>query len=334
MIGVKAGEAVVPGEKAGASRAALAKSAYQQIVVVTRTTQLQELQLRFNTVAQARFYLEHAGTDIQPILREHDIYQQALDIVRQSIPAGVKSQFIDRSYVPQFSFGEHDLVIAVGQDGLVVNVAKYLQCQPIVGVNPNPGSVEGVLLPYTVDKLARNLKAILQGKSEKQKVSMAQADSSDGQRLLAFNDIFVGPRSHISARYRLQQGDRDELQSSSGIIVSTGAGSTGWMKSILTGAAGIIRALGGQATLPGDSGRFDWDADYLVYAVREPWPSKTSAADTVFGIITPDQPLILQSYMADRGVAFSDGMESDYLGFNAGSSLKIRLADHKVNLLI
>jgi len=69
---------------------------------------------------------------------------------------------------------------------------------------------------------------------------MAQVLLNNGQRLLAVNDLFVGARTHVSARYRLRYKGLDEDQSSSGLIISTGAGSTGWYRSIPTGAAGIV----------------------------------------------------------------------------------------------
>lgn len=310
------------------------KSVYEHVIIVTRKTELEELTTRFNTVAQARFYLERAGRDIEPVLQEHAHYQQTLDEVRRAIPAGVKTQFIDRQYVPQFTFGKDDLVITVGQDGLVVNTAKYLQQQPVIGVNPDPDKVEGVLLPYTTKRLGDELSNTLRGQARIQEVTMARASLNDGQELLAFNDLFIGPRSHTSARYHIQQADHEEDQSSSGIIISTGAGSTGWMKSIFAGAAGIIEAMGGTVKMPKQGGRFAWDADYLAYAVREPWPSKTSQANMVFGVIRPDSPLVLSSYMAEQGVIFSDGIENDFVKFNAGHIATISIAQHKAKLII
>jgi len=258
----------------------------------------------------------------------------ALDQVRYAIPANVKSQVIDRRFVPQFTFYEDDIVITVGPDGLVVNTAKYLTRQPIIGVNPDPQTIEGVLLPFTTGKLADRLPDTLRGRAHFRDVTMAKACLSDGQELLAFNDLFIGPKSHTSARYHIEQAGQGEDQSSSGIIISTGAGSTGWMKSVYAGAAGIIQALGGEISMPEEGSRFSWDADYLVYAVREPWPSKISRSDIVFGVITPDQPLVLNSYMAEHGVIFSDGIENDYVKFNAGHTVTINIADHKVRLLI
>ena len=72
---------------------------------------------------------------------------------------------------------------------------------------------------------------------------MTQAVLNDGRSLFAVNDLFIGQKTHISARYILKQGDQQEAQSSSGIIISTGAGSSGWHRSILAGAAGEMAAF-------------------------------------------------------------------------------------------
>ena len=68
---------------------------------------------------------------------------------------------------------------------------------------------------------------------------MAQATLSDGQTLLAFNDLFIGRRSHASAFYTIEHAGQREVHSSSGVIVSTGAGSTGWLSSCYNMARGL-----------------------------------------------------------------------------------------------
>lgn len=306
---------------------------FENVVIVRRRTELEELVHRFNTAAQARFYLEHAGQDFAPVEARHARYQGVLAGIRATIPRGLKQQLIERDQLAQFSFHPDDLVVTVGPDGLVVNTAKYLVGQPIVAVNPDPESIDGVLLPVTAERFRRILQDTLDGSAPVKSVSMAEARLSDGQCLLAFNDLFIGPRSHVSARYRIQHGNQTEEQSSSGIIVSTGAGSTGWLQSVYAGAAGVIEALGGQVTPPPAHGRIPWDADYLAFAVREPFPSKVTGTRMVFGTITRDQPLRLDSRMAEHGVIFSDGVELDYLQFNAGASATITLADRKARLV-
>jgi NAD kinase len=307
---------------------------FEKVVIVTRMTQLEELLARFNTTAQARFYLEHAGEAFEPIEKAHAQYHKVLDTVRALVPRGVKSIVIERGMLPQFQFDASDLVVAVGQDGLVVNIAKYLDGQPILAVNPMPDTFDGVLLPFDITSVRAGIDTTLYHDVVEKRISMAEAQLNDGQSLLAFNDFFVGASSHVSARYEIRSGKKREFHSSSGIIISTGAGSTGWLQSVYAGAAGVIKALGGQVVPPANHGRLDWEADQLIYAVREPFPSKHSQASMVYGTITTNQPLVIRSHMAEHGVIFSDGVEQDYVAFNRGTAATIRLARRKTRLIV
>lgn len=316
-----------------AARASGRGALFERVVVVTRETEFERLVTRFNTAQQARFYLEHAGQDFDPIEWAHAQYYEVLDRVRGAVPRGLKQQTVGREFLPQYSFGEDDLVITVGPDGLVVNTAKYLSGQPILPVNPDPATIEGVLVPFDPEDTAWAVGMAIAGDIGVREVSMAEARLQDGQSLLAFNDLFIGARTHVSARYWLSHNGRGEEQSSSGIIVSTGAGSTGWLRSVHAGAAGVAAAMGGGFPMLSDGGRLPWDVDGLVYAVREPWPSKATGAELVYGEIDPDEPLVVESHMADNGVIFSDGVEVDYLPFNTGATATIALAAQKAVLL-
>ena len=241
---------------------------------------------------------------------------------------------VDRAFVPNFIFGAQDTVVAIGQDGLVANVLKYLDGQPVVGVNPDPARVEGILLPFTVPDLPKLLTEVFAGGRPTRTVTMARAALNTGQTLHAVNDLFIGPRTHTSARYVIRSGDHSEAQSSSGVIVSTGLGSTGWLRSILAGAAGIASALSGRTLNVEAKRAFAWDSNHLYFSVREPWPSKTSSAGIAFGKITAGAPLHMTSQMPENGVIFSDGVESDFLQFNSGTVATISLADRKGRLVV
>ncbi len=159
-------------------------------------------------------------------------------------------------------------------------------------------------------------------------VTFAQATTNDGQTLLAVNDLFIGPKSHTSARYMIKWRGQQELQSSSGIIVSTGLGSTGWFQSILAGAQAIM----GADYHPLSQG-YDWGERKLQFSVREPFPSKTTGIQLVFGTIEEHSPLQLESLMPENGVIFSDGIEDDYLHFNAGCIVSIDIANVQGQLI-
>lgn len=304
-----------------------------KIVLVVRRTRLDELVARFNTVDQARFYVEHLGADFSDFQREDQTYKAAVRAAEHALSRLGRLHVVDRVYVPSFVFGEQDTVVTLGQDGLVANVLKYLGPQPLIGVNPDPARWEGVLLPFTVPELGSVLPEVFARRRPLRHVTMAQVTLNTGETLYGVNDLFLGPRSHTSARYSIGLGPRAENHSSSGVIVSTGLGSTGWFRSIVAGATGITGSLAGRSPGGAPEHSFAWDADYLYFSVREPWPSTTSAAALTFGRITPGEPLTMVSQMPESGVIFSDGIEADFLQFNAGTRATVAVAGKKGHLV-
>jgi NAD kinase len=304
---------------------------FEKIVIVTRKTRLEGLVERFNSRAQAKFYLEHSGGDYADYEREDATYRRALDTVRRTLDVGLKLQTVERSLVPTMLFTSGDLIVAVGQDGLVANAAKYVGGQPIVAVNPDPERFDGILLRYAPAQARAAVLSLLEGRARAKEVTLAEAALGDGQRLLAFNDLFIGARTHVSARYRIAFGGRAEPHSSSGVLVSTGAGSTGWLSSVFAMAGAVAQFGGGR---PGQALRLGWEDPRLVFVVREPYVSRHSRAGIVAGLIESSGELVLESQMPSGGVIFSDGVEADALDFNSGARARIRAAAQKTRLVV
>jgi hypothetical protein len=223
--------------------------------------------------------------------------------------------------------------VALGQDGLVANTMKYLDGHPLIGVNPDAGRYDGVLLPFVPSELAALLRDVAADRRPFKTVTMAKAVLTDGQVLHAVNDLFVGARSHISARYEILAGEQREIQSSSGVIVSTGLGSTAWFRSIVTGALAIAGALGRPTATEFYSPR-PWDANELQFAVREPFPSKVSQTSLIVGRLVKAERLSVRSLMPEDGVIFSDGIEADRLDFNSGTEAQIMIAERQGRLVV
>lgn len=307
----------------------------RKIVLVTRPTRLAELVVRFNTVSQARFYVEHQGADFSDYLREDETYHRALTEAQEVLGGIGLVQTVDRGFLPNFVFAPEDTIVTLGQDGLVANTLKYLDGQPVVGVNPDPERWDGRLLPFRVRDLARLMPEVVLRRRGTRSVTMAQATLNNGQVLYGVNDLFIGPKTHTSARYFIRSGQSGETQSSSGVIVSTGMGATGWLRSLLTGAGAVSLAAThrGKANQhePGCYERavagFSWESDYLFFTVREPFPTRTTGTSVVFGRVTKETPLVLESQMAENGVIFSDGIEQDFLEFNSGAKATIGVAE-------
>jgi len=307
----------------------------RKIVIITRQTRADELVRKFNNMTQAAFYVEKMGGDISEYIEESNAYRGSVSSSFIHLQDLARVQQIDREYVPSFIFGKDDIVIVIGQDGLVANTLKYLSGQPLIAVNPDPSRYDGVLLPFSTNDLVSVVRDVLNNRRSHKVITMASAELNDGQHLLAVNDFFIGRQTHVSARYSIKVDGKEESQSSSGIIVSTGLGSTGWLRGVIAGANGIAQSIAGRK-IYGDSGNIStakWDSDYLYYSVREPFPSNTTGTSLVFGMIK-DSPLQIMSQMPEGGVIFSDGIENDFLRFNSGIEAKITVAPKKGYLVV
>ena len=303
---------------------------FEKVFIVTRKTRLTELIERFNTVGQARFYIEHAGGDFHEYEDEDAVYRQSVEITRRSLPSEMKIQLLDRSLAPTVLFSEKDLIITLGQDGVVANTAKYVKGQPIIAVNPDPKRFDGLLMPFLPAQVNEAVTTVLNGKASMREVTMAEARLQDGQRILAFNDLFIGASNHVSARYTIMFHDKKEQQSSSGILVSTGAGSTGWISSVFNMTRGISATMGGEAP---QGIHMDWEDQRLFFVTREPFVSKHSSAGLVAGWIDTGQELRVESTMPSGGCVFSDGTQADSIEFNAGAILTVQRAKEKARLV-
>lgn len=330
------------------------------IVIVTSPTRYQSLIARWGTKGQAKFRMQQAiahlsmnkskreagkakrsvmasvdttdaEADFDMYEHEDDQYQSTVERVRSELDFGFPLTVVERRYLPTYEFRNAVVVVVIGPDGLVANAAKYVGSLPIVGVNPDPQRIDGVLLPFHIQQVRKAVDSVLKERANIKPVTMAEAELNDGQRLLAFNDLFIGRRTHVSARYNLRWRNSSESQSSSGVIVATGAGSTGWLSSVFNMTKGVNAWMGVD---PVDPLRLEWSSQSLAWVVREPFASRFSQANAVAGVLEKNEALVLESLMPEGGAIFSDGIESDFLEFNSGSTVKIKVAEQQASIVV
>lgn len=281
---------------------------------------LQMLLNRHATLGQVRFFLENRGQSLEGIQRQHNEFESALHKVERAIPSTWRRSRVERSELDRYLFEPDDIVVAVGQDGLVANVAKYLQGQPVIGINPSPLLYPGILALHQAERIEELFAIVLGNGSSIEERTMVEARLDDGQHLLALNEIFIGHRSHQSARYRISWHEIEERQSSSGLIVSTGTGSTGWALSIHKERQSRVAIL-----TPNDSA--------LAFFVREAWPSITTGTSITEGFILPRECLEVVSEMESGGVLFGDGIESDSVELLWGQRVIITAAERSLRIV-
>lgn len=273
-----------------------------RLVIVHRATQLAGLLAEHSTLGNVEFFLGTRGQTVAPLVRADEAQRRALDETAAAVPADWRLAIVEREHLSRFLFEPDDLVVVVGQDGLVPNVSKYLDAQLVLGISSD---APGLMCRHRPS----DLRAFLAGADSRvERRATVEAVSDDGQRLRALNEVFVGDRGHQSARYDLTVGDEAEAQSSSGLIVGTGTGATGWL-------ASLWRQSRPDFSLPEAA-----SAD-LAYFVREAWPSPTTGTSLTSGLLAPGAAARLTARSAL--VVFGDGIERDCLKLDWGQSITL-----------
>jgi len=292
-------------------------------VLVHRRTELQELLARHGTRGQAEFFLRTRGRRIEDAEARHHAVNHAISTVSAAIPGGWRRAMVERAELSAFLFEPGDIIVVAGQDGLVANIAKYLDGQLVIGINPEPNRNPGVLVPHPPEA-APALLATASSPGAARHVdsrAMVQAGTDDGQLLIALNEIYIGQPSHQTARYAIRLPDgRTERQASSGLIVATGTGATGWCRSAWLERHSTL-------TLPGPA------EPRLAWFVREAWPSPATGTTCTEGDLTAGQTLSLTAE-SDQLVLFGDGIETDAIPVNWGQAARISVGGQTLRMLI
>jgi NAD kinase len=291
-----------------------------RVVLVHRTTEYEELTARHGTHGQAAFFLSSRGRDIAEVAERHRRAREALASVVSAIPLTWRQARLERADLDRFLFAPEDVVVVVGQDGLVANVAKYLAGQPVVGIDADPGRNPGVLVRHRPQDAGALLASAHGGAADE--LTMVEAVADDTQRLVALNEIYLGAAGHQTARYRLgldEYGGAVEPQASSGVLVGTGTGATGWLRS-------VWQERGGGLPLPGPTD------ERLLWFVREAWPSPATGTSLVAGELTASGRLSL-TVESDRLIVFGDGMEGDAVELTWGQTVRVGVAGVRLRLV-
>ena len=158
------------------------------------------------------------------------------------MPAAWRQAFVQRADLDRFLFAPEDVVVRSGRMGWLPMSPNISVGQPVLGVNPAPDLYDGVLVRRSASAGWPAAGRQHRRATRLERRTMVEATLDAGETLLALNEIFVGHRSHQSARYRIEAEGEAEDQSSSGLIVASGTGATGWARSIMDATHLDLRA--------------------------------------------------------------------------------------------
>ena len=226
---------------------------------------------------------------------------------------GIRHVLINREKLKPSAVNGADLVISAGGDGTFLQTACFVASTPMLGVCPDRNRNEGFLTSTDAAGFSMALKKLLKGKYRIAKLQRLEAGINGNKTVPALNEIFIGSlKPHDTARYTIKIGNRGEYQKSSGVIVSTAAGSTAWSRS----AGGKI--------LPIESKKFQ-------FVVREPYFGKLSKPKMLNGILNPGNTVYVKSDIND-GIVIADSFKTYKL--KKGQTVKIMKYRKPLNVVV
>ncbi len=277
------------------------KSAYQ-IYVVERRNPL--------FVGRGRKALDW---DIRRLKQAHDAHQRTLQVVERMLKSnGLRYRMIYRAM--QHDYAPYDLVVSVGGDGTFLEAARGVTRQLLLGVNSDPSRSAGSFCRADAKSFEHILEAILDGGVKTQRLQRLRLmRNGETLRFSVLNDILVAHENPAAmSRYWIRVNGIQEEQRSSGLWVSTAAGSTAAMKSA------------GGRVLPRNSAA-------IQYMPRELYRPPEIRYRLTGGMVQGNQAITLRSLMR-QGLVFADG-EHFRVSFRYGDRLQISRSPYPLTMV-
>lgn len=226
----------------------------------------------------------------------------------------LKAKFYKRGKSNKVLEGDYDLVLSVGGDGTLLRAAYCVKGKAIFGVNSNAKKSEGALCFVEARDLEEKIKKVIEGQFFLKNFTRARVFfTNKGYSYNALNEVYIGSAaSYHTSRYILRFKQIKEQQKSSGIIVSTGLGSTAWYSSIARE-------------------NFNPEFQELRFIVREPYQGRLSNFSLIKGSITGKQKLFLKSKMKDAVVVIDSIVK---VPLDSGQEVKISISQKPARFVV
>lgn len=189
---------------------------------------------------------------------------------------------------------ERDLIIVVGGDGTFLKTAHAMHTKiPFLCINADPTKTEGFFSQTTAATVEKKIEQILKGKCKPKQLWRLQARIDGTSIEQCMNEYYIGEQKpyHVS-KYIMDIGKKKEMQKSSGVIVSTAAGSTAW-----------CRSAGGKV-MPIDKRQFE-------FIVRDPYVGRLAKTKLKKGILEKDATVTIIP-VSENMILVADAVGKEY----------------------
>lgn len=265
------------------------------LIAVKRTKWERDL-LRYGSEQILRKIYEIQNRAFDRVFASHERQKASLEKLRA---AGLDADFLFREELEQADFSRYRCVLSLGGDNHFVFVSRFAK-SPIAGINSDPASSRGALLAGGTDEFltfhqaylaAADRAAFLEQKAvdhwsriectiyfpdgEKRLIGSCTSEFSIRNRFPEYMSRYL--LRNVAREFALkEEGGRFLEEKCSGLLCSTGAGSTGWFKN-------CVAVQAREAVI------FPRNADYFKFLAREalaPIGPEVVPSDNVLEIIS------------------------------------------------
>lgn len=251
--------------------------------------------------------------EVKRFRRTHSNHFWSLSYV-EAVLKNRKVKFTKACRGTSLDYSRYDLIITVGGDGTCLEAARHVKNQLVWGVNSDPSWSVGRFCSGNPKNFEVMLDKILAGCAKIRKFNrLSLSFSNDDQVMNVLNDILICHHNPgAMSRYFLHVGRIKEEQRSSGVWISTAAGSSGG-----------IHSAGGKI-LPQEKKDFQ-------YMPRELYRGKRIRYQLKGSILKSTQKIALTSLMRE-GVVFVDGSHV-CLPFSFGSKIFVKNSSNPLRIV-
>ncbi len=289
----------------------------ENIIVVPKLSRLEyDMHRHGLTEEEAVVRYRKRGEDAERILGSHRRQKKALAVLEKFLN---KEQFVPRERLTKEIAGNAELIVAFGGDDNFKAVSHYADDTPVMGINSDPETSEGALTYFVAGGFESVAKNLREGKYKVEEWTRLEAEIDGNPATPATSEYFLGESKRTKmSKHILEFGGKKEKQGCSGLLVSTGAGSTGWYSS-----AHRCR-LGGSVTFPRT-------VDYAKFVATEPYMGRLYRYSMLEGVLKKGDELVVQSLNDNCGILESDSV--DAFEFNREARAAIRISDKPLRVV-
>ncbi|MBW3014099.1 NAD(+)/NADH kinase [Candidatus Woesearchaeota archaeon] len=265
------------------------------ITVVFKKSVYQHCLDKYGSVTRKNCY------DYDRVCSSHKEQQKTLELVKKLLPDAkvLPSEKVNKP------FKEQDLIIAVGGDGTGIKTLHYVKNTPFLLVNSDISASEGALAQCNRFNFEERLNMFKKGKYKIEEWTRLKTTVNGKELPSAINEVFIGAKvAYLTSRYFIN----GEEHKSSGLIVSTGTGSTAWYSS-----------CGGKP--------FPKDAKYGKFIAREVYTGALHKPKLIEG----KTPVKITSKMFD-GIVAIDAIQE--FKIERGAKIEIDVSDTPARMVV